>query len=328
MNTTIDFSSPVFSLLAHPRKSLFLTATLTGHVSLSQPSLQEPLWTTKRHRRPCRGLALDPEAASFASIGADKVVKIAELETGQVIWKDEKTTLHVRCGIVADRGRSELNAVCWLNQNIILTGDDAGVLQVWDTRTQKEARQCRIHDDYISSITPISAGHFICTSGDATLSHNSILTTFTRSEDQESQLLSSVFLNSRLYCGTDDGLLLVFHQDQFADQKDRIPVTLGEDIDCLALLDSDRIVLGKSDGGIEIFQGQNNVGHIGQCEESISCVSVLQDGRVITGAGSQVQIWNIDEDLGNPPRRKNKRQSKNDETHQRINNDQFFADMD
>ena len=46
------------------------------------------LWHTKRHKGSCRGVEFSHDGSTLLSVGKDKVIKLADSETGKVLAKD------------------------------------------------------------------------------------------------------------------------------------------------------------------------------------------------------------------------------------------------
>lgn len=115
--------------------------------------------------------------------------------------------------------------------NMLATGDDDGVVKLWDPRKPEAIRAYTHHFDFISDFLWLQdKKHLVCTSGDGTLSvldvRSSKTTPFAQSEDQEDELLSVVTIKGgqKLVVGTQLGVLSIFNRRSgYGDCVDRIP---------------------------------------------------------------------------------------------------------
>jgi len=146
---------------------------------------------------------------------------------------------------------------------LLATGDDDGVVKLWDPRQQDCIRTYTQHFDYISDFLWLDdKKQVVTTSGDGTLSVLDVRAKksvpVAQSEDQEDELLSIVAIKgaAKIVVGTQLGMLSVFNRSSgWGDCVDRIP---GHplSVDALCTLPSDlpgvdtqsTILTGSSDG--------------------------------------------------------------------------------
>jgi WD repeat-containing protein 55 len=257
------------------------------------------------------------------SAGTDGLLKAASSSTGQVVSKilvpfensgstDPPTLLHALSP-----------------QTLILT-TDSGALHIFDLRApstlnSKPSQTHRPHDDYISSLTPLppteaSTSGFSkqwVTTGGTTLAVTDLRRgVLVKSEDQEEELLSSVFVGGlpskpgrskgeKVLVGSSNGVLTLWEKGVWDDQDERIIVDGGrgggESLDSLVLMPEGvgdggkNVVVGVGDGTIRIVQlGPNKViGDPLRHDEVESVVGLGFDvgGRLISGGGSIVKVW-------------------------------------
>lgn len=145
--------------------------------------------------------------------------------------------------------------------HMLATGDDEGVVKLWDTRTMSETRKYEQHFDFISDFLWLEdKKHLVVTSGDGTLSVIDVRANktepFAHSEDQEDELLSIVPIkgDQKAVVGTQLGVLSIFNRKSgWGDCVDRFPGH-PQSIDALVALTSDVILTGSSDGLIRAVQ--------------------------------------------------------------------------
>ena len=260
-------------------------------------------------------------------------MKAASSSTGQVISKilipldpssgsaDPPTLLHA------------------LSPQTLLLATDSAALHLYDLRipsalSATPSQTHHPHDDYISSLTPLppteaSTSGFSkqwVTTGGTTLAITDLRRgVLVKSEDQEEELLSSVFVGGlpskpgrskgeKVLVGSSNGVLTLWERGVWDDQDERIIVDGGrgggESLDSLVVMPEDvgdggkNVVVGVGDGTIKIVKlGPNKViGEPLRHDEVEAVVGLGFDvgGRLISGGGSIVKVWqekmNLDDD--------------------------------
>ncbi len=253
-----------------------------------------------------------------------------------------------------------------LSAQTLLVATESSALHVYDLRQQsstssastpnfsvrqKPQQTYHPHDDYVSSITPLPPpGHANTvprsTSGTGAGASSSIkqfITTgattlavtdlrrgvLSRSEDQEEELLSSVFVTGlparrthgsngkgggggggdKAIVGGADGVLTLWDRGHWDDQVQRILLHKavgggggGESVDALMLLPDDvspghgrrHIAAGMGDGSVSIV---SLFPHAVVCQldhddvEAVTGLGVDCSGRLFTGGGQNIKIW-------------------------------------
>ena len=301
-------------------------------------------WKTKRHKGSCRCLAYSIDGRSLYSAGTDGIVKAAVTETGRVIGK---------LAIPAKRSSSiqdEVDAptiIHALSPQTLLLATDSGALHLYDLRDPapaistatspggkqaftgtKPAQTHHPHTDYVSSLTPLPPSNTSTsgyskqwlTTGGTTLALTDLRRgVLVKSEDQEEELLSSVYVTGltakkssgstgeKALVGGSDGVITLWEKGQWDDQDERITVSREkESVDALALIPEGiggfgkKVAAGLGDGMVRFIRlGENKVVDDLQHDEVEGVVSLGFDvgGRMISGGGQVVKVWeeHIDE---------------------------------
>ena len=179
------------------------------------------------------------------------------------------------------------------------------------------------HDDYISSLTrlPPSSNstsgfskQWISTGGTTLAITDLRRGVLVRSEDQEEELLSSVFVDGlpargsskgeKVLVGGGSGVLTLWERGMWDDQDERIIVDRGagggESLDSLALLPEGLgsggkvVAIGMGDGQLNFVKlGPNKVVAKLRHDETEAVVALGFDvtGRMISGGGQTVKVW-------------------------------------
>ncbi|KAF7978755.1 hypothetical protein HWV62_44778 [Athelia sp. TMB] len=160
----------IFDLAFHPNRPIVYTALLTGEVKAfgyGEQGNHETQFVCKPSKKSCRSLELNPSGEKLWSVGKAKNLQ------------------------------APINRVKHVMTHMLATGDDDGVVKLWDPRVPEAIREHNHHYDFISDFLWLEdKKHLVVTSGDGTLSvldvRNKKKEPFAQSEDQEDELLSMV----------------------------------------------------------------------------------------------------------------------------------------
>ncbi|KAM3083981.1 WD repeat-containing protein jip5 [Clarireedia jacksonii] len=280
-------------------------------------------WRTRRHKGSCRTLGYSHDGEVLYSAGTDSLLKVANSTTGQVISKilipstsspDPPTLLHALSP-----------------QTLLLATDSAALhlYDIRDSSTFKTGRPAQTHyphDDYISSLTPLpptemSTSGFSkqwITTGATTLAVTDLRRgVLVKSEDQEEELVSSCFVSGlpskggrgreKVLVGSGSGVITLWEKGVWDDQSERIIVdgsgkAGGESLDAMVVLPDEVgafggkcVVVGCGDGTVRIVKVGGMRGVVEELRhdeiESVVAVGVDVEGRLISGGGETVKVW-------------------------------------
>ena len=212
----------------------------------------------------------------------------------------------------------------------MLLATDSSALHLYDLRENnlsngsKPQQTHHPHDDYVSSLTPLPPSDTSTsglskqwvTTGGSTLAVTDLRRgVLVRSEDQEEELLSSVFVGGlsakpgrskgeKVLVGGGGGVLTLWERGVWDDQDERIIVDRGaaggESLDTITLLPEGVgaggkiVAVGLGDGRVKFVKlGPNKiVGEVRHDEvESVVGLGFDVGGRMISGGGQVVKVW-------------------------------------
>ncbi|KAF9530543.1 WD40-repeat-containing domain protein [Crepidotus variabilis] len=255
----ISVGAQIFDVVFHPTAATVYTGLLTGHVkgyAYDDQGNQKLTFNVRPSKSSCRGLSLNQDGSRLYAVGKGKSLSILDTTTETV---DLRARAH----------ETSINRVKHLMPWLLATGDDEGVIKLWDPRQKEAVREYTQHFDYITDFLWLNGKkQLVATSGDGTLSvidvRSKASKSVAQSEDQEDELLSIVSIKggAKVAVGTQLGILSIFNpKNGWGDCVDRIPGhPLSVDTMCalpeeLPSVDTQSTILtGSSDGFVRAIQ--------------------------------------------------------------------------
>ncbi|KAJ7248567.1 WD40-repeat-containing domain protein [Mycena haematopus] len=217
----IPVGAQVFDVVFHPKQAVVYTAALTGHVKAFayDQATHKKIFSVRPSKRSCRALTINDDGTRLLTAGKSKGIHTIDTATGEIV--------ETRTGAHDDPINRIKHVMPWL----FATGDDNGVIKLWDPRQQQAVRTHKHHFDYITDLLWLpDKHHLLATSGDGTLSVMDVrskkTTPFAQSEDQEDELLAATTIKggAKIVVGTQLGILSIFNRSSgYADCVDRVP---------------------------------------------------------------------------------------------------------
>ncbi|KAJ3746592.1 WD40-repeat-containing domain protein [Lentinula detonsa] len=250
----VSVGSQIFDLVFHPSHATVYTGLLSGKVkafAYNQNGRTKEVFSVKVSQKSCRGIAINEDGARLYTVGKGKGLNTIDTSTGKLV--ETRAKAH----------ETAINRVKSVTSWLLSTGDDEGVVKLWDPRQKESVRKYTHHFDYITDFLWLDdKKHLVTTSGDGTLSVIDVRAKtsdhLAQSEDQEDELLSIVPIKSatKVVVGTQLGILSVFNRSSgWGDCVDRIPGH-PHSVDALCVLPASlpnvdhtsTILTGSSDG--------------------------------------------------------------------------------
>ena len=267
----ISCSDQVFDLAFHPAASVLATGLIDGVVQIwkygAEESSNQLLFSRTNHSSSCRGLKFNERGDSLYSISSDKSLRGMDGNGSELF---HYTNAHA----------TAINRLCYIDEHILATGDDSGIVKLWDLRiggstdaaSSSAVMQWHLQEDFISGFAyHADASTLLSVSGDSTLCAYDLRNQASccRSNGQESELSCVQIVNggNTVVAGTQDGVMLLFSWGDWGDCSDRYPGH-PEAVDCMWKVDESTVVTGSSDGLLRVASLQPNkvLGVIGDHE--------------------------------------------------------------
>ncbi|RCI13630.1 hypothetical protein L249_5557 [Ophiocordyceps polyrhachis-furcata BCC 54312] len=332
---TLPLPADVFTTAVHPEEPLLTVGLASGHVetfrlppagsSSPRDNTIESLWSTKRHKGSCRCLAYSYDGKAIYSAGTDSLIKHFDPSTGQVISK-----------ALIPSASSIPDAPCLLHAlspQSLLLATDSGALHTLDLRDAKpDSRPSQTHfphADYVSSLAPLPPSEestsgvpkqWVSTGGTTLAVTDLRRGVLVRSEDQEDELLSALFVpglgrkrncaNGIVAVASASGVLTLWDRGAWDDQQERIVVDRDgrESIDALVRVPPDmglgahKVVCGVGDGSLRIVDlARRHVDVSANLRnddtEGVVALTFDPHNRLISAGGRIVKVWEELSDL-------------------------------
>ncbi|KAI8583448.1 hypothetical protein K450DRAFT_223741 [Umbelopsis ramanniana AG] len=289
----LQFDDQVFDFAFHPNEDVIAAGLITGDIHCYRYGLEEnvKLWSERPGKKSIRGLEYNADGSVLYSISKDKSITAIDAAVGTTKLK------------LSAAHENPLNSLLILNNNVLATGDDQGIIKLWDNRSQKCVMTYEEHDDFIADMTYNSDKKtLIAVGGDGFLSTWDIRKpdVVAMSDCMDDELLSVQLVKNgkKAIVGSQDGVLSLWTWGDWGDYTDRI---LGHpnSIDTICKLDEDTICTGSSDGLIRIVSILPNKfeGVIGDHGEEFPIERIrLADNKKYMGScahDNSIHFWDV-----------------------------------
>uniref|UniRef100_A0A023EST0 WD repeat-containing protein 55 homolog n=1 Tax=Aedes albopictus TaxID=7160 RepID=A0A023EST0_AEDAL len=285
---TEDF---VTDLCFHPDQDILAVGTTTGDVIVYKFTNDECtiMNTHEAHTKSVRDVEFNPDGDVLISTARDRSIMVTDVETGKLkrFWDDAHD--------------EPVYTMSMITEHTFATGDDDGVLKLWDLRQKEPIFKLKEVEDFISCIiTNEQKKYLLMTSGDGYLTTINIpqRKMYVQSEPYEEELTCmGVFRkDSKLVVGSSKGNFYTFNWGQFGYHCDafigpkagvnkmvpiteRIAVTGGED----GILRAMHLVPGRV------------LGVVGQHSLAVETIDINSTGELIASSShdNDIRFWNI-----------------------------------
>ncbi|XP_041360026.1 WD repeat-containing protein 55-like isoform X2 [Gigantopelta aegis] len=291
----LSFEDVVVTVCFHPYEDIVASGCIDGNIFLhsykagGENVLQHKLC---HHKKACRTIKFSPSGNDLHTASKDKSLCCVDIETGQIKTRIKKAH------------ESAIYSLLVSDENFLVTGDDDGVLKVWDMRTKTATMEMKENDEFISDM--VIDDHkkiVVASSGDGTLSAFNIRRKRMdlQSEYMDSELLSLAVVKNqqKVVCGSGDGIINVFNWGEWGNISDRFP---GHpmSIDCMVTISSDIVCTGSEDGMIRAVNILPNrfIGVVGEHDGfPVESLSLSHDRQFIASCShdQRVKFWSIGE---------------------------------
>ena len=281
-NSTTDIyvSSYIFDINFSSCNSHVATSHANGSINIFDYTIPYntldclPLYSYNNlHNQSVRSIDYSNDGKYIYSVSSDRSMKRLDIEHNMIV--DTVNNVH----------NTSINIVQCINENMVVSGDDDGYVNIYDIRAKYKSKDKRWTDgqpnismqfndagDYISDLIFLQHKSYslICASGDGyvyvyDLRGKGKSLAISDNMDTELLCITSCHNDSRILVGDRDHKLHIFTTDLYRWPSDHI-IGHVQSIDSIITIDDNTVATGSSDGLIRLVQVQPNkmIGIIGQ----------------------------------------------------------------
>ncbi|XP_043924963.1 WD repeat-containing protein 55 [Protopterus annectens] len=326
----IAFEAIVNTIDFHPKEQIIAAGDVDGDVFVYSYSCVEgdnkELWSSGHHLKSCREVKFSHDGQRLFTVSKDKAVHILDVEKGMLLKRFSKAH------------STSINCLLLIDENLFATGDDDGMLKVWDLRKEAAFMELKEHDDYISGIVIDQNKKILLTSsGDGTMGVFNIKRRRLDlvSEYQNGDLTSISLMKKckKVVCGSSNGTLYIFNWNGFGAASDRFALK-AESVDSVVPITENILCTASLDGVIRAINILPNrvVGVVGQhLGEPVEQIAKSHDGHFLASCGhdQKLKFWDISalSSLKVSDYKKKKIWKLQSLTKKAFGRDDFFADL-
>ncbi|CAH1957467.1 unnamed protein product [Acanthoscelides obtectus] len=284
----------ITDLCFHPEHDLLAVANIVGDVLLykyssSEATLEE---TLELHTKACRDIEFSQNGNLLFSTSKDKSIMITDMNSGKLMRFYDNSH------------DSPINCISVIDENIFATGDDDGMLKLWDLREKKDTQQWKTkkNTDYISDIiTNDSRQYLVYSSGDGSLTTIDLKnrSVFMQSEEYDEDLTCLGLFRSetKLLAGSSKGKLYIYNWSEFGLHSDAFPGPKTT-INAMVPITENIVITACEDGNLRATHlfPHRHLGIAGQHNLSVENVDICNTGKFIASSShdNDIRFWNIE----------------------------------
>ena len=314
-----------FDVGFHPNSQIFVAGLITGEVEIwerdAARDAARKLKTVRCHDAACRTLAFVNDGALLLTGSSDRSILATDVATSKPLAR--LTNAH----------KAAVNRIVSIDAHTIASGDDDGVVKVWDTRRQTACGQFAPFVDFVSDMAHVPmgagagetapgapavdpaapgtsaagaaaarrAGPLVAASGDGTVGHLCLRswTALGQSDTLDDELLSVCVMKRgrKTLAGSQTGVLNVFDYGKWEEPSDRFPGHPGS-VDAIVKIDEDTVLTGSSDGIVRVIGVLPNkmlgvVGEHGDMPVERMALSLDRTSLATASHDHTIKLWDV-----------------------------------
>lgn len=289
----LEADSGIVDVCFHPTHEIIAAATMDGEVIMYRYNKEsvEEVSRLSHHKKACRAVSYNDEGTLLFTISKDKSLGVIDTQNSALKH-------HIK-----DAHESAIFSFCPIDDYLCATGDDDGVVKIWDFRKRKSIFEFKCGEQTITSLLCDERKRTLV----ASVSDGSIAGINIRgkklelqSEMYESELTSLCLVRggSRLVVGSGEGSLYIFNWGEFGFHIDNFPGH-PDQVHCMVPITDRMILTGCEDGVIRAVHlyGHRFVGVVGQHKDfGVENMSVSCDGSILASCSMDevVRFWNVE----------------------------------
>lgn len=290
---TLQLDDQPMDVDIHPGQSLLATGVIDGHLVLHgfSKAESEQKHKVKAHGTSCRAVRFGGGGDLVYTGSTDESILAVDVATGKAQARKK------------DAHDAAINRLATTGPTGLASGDDEGVVKLWDSRQAEAVATLEAHSDYVADLTVFAEKHaLLSAAGDGTLAvidlrKNKIIAQSEGDADDELLSVAVVKGGKKVVCGSTSGVLNIWSWGYWNDCSDRFPGH-PESVTAVLAYDDDSVLTGSSDGLIRILSIQPNrmLGILGEHSDyPIERLSMSADKAFLASAShdNTVKLWDL-----------------------------------
>ncbi|XP_029174904.1 WD repeat-containing protein 55 homolog isoform X2 [Nylanderia fulva] len=291
---SIILEDMITDICFHPAADYIGVASITGDIFMYKYNNEETnlVSTIELHLKACRDIEFSEDGRSLFSAGKDLCIGITDVETEMLTRIYEKAH------------EQPIYKMTIINQHVFATGDDDGVIKLWDLRRKENEPIFSIKEveDYISAmITNRDAKYLVCASGDGCLTTLNIperkMHIQSEEYDEELTCLGLFKSESKLLAASSKGKMYVYNWGEFGLHSDEFPNATKIPINCMIPVTENVVITGGENGIVRATSlfPHRQLGIVGQHDFSVETLDINKDGTLIASSShnNDIKFWNV-----------------------------------
>ncbi|XP_077254702.1 WD repeat-containing protein 55 homolog isoform X1 [Temnothorax americanus] len=290
---SITLEDMITDICFHPKVDTIAVASITGDVFMYKYNNEETnlASTMELHLKACRDIEFSADGRSLFSTGKDLCIAITDVETEKLIRLYEGAH------------EQPVYTMTIINEHVFVTGDDDGVVKLWDLRRKESEPVFSIKEveDYISAmITNKDAKYLVCASGAGLTTINipeRKLHVQSEEHDDELTCLGLFKYESKVLAASNKGKMYVYNWGEFGLHSDEFPSATKKAINCMIPVTENVVITGEEDGIVRATSlfPHRQLGIVGQHNFSVETLDISNDGTLIASSShdNDIKFWNV-----------------------------------
>ncbi|KAB7504754.1 WD repeat-containing protein 55-like protein, partial [Armadillidium nasatum] len=285
--------SSILDLCFHPEKELLAAGSIEGDCLIYRYNLEKVELVTRfsHHEKSCRQICYSENGNLLYTVSKDKSLAVIDICNSAI--KLHKKDIH----------EAAIYSFIEINNNICATGDDDGVVKLWDLRKEEPILDFRCGDQTVTSfLTNDEEKYLSATVADGSLAGFNLrknrLECQSEMFDSEFTCQALVRSDTRLVVGSGSGTMHIFNWGEFGYTVD----SLGghpDLIQCIVPITDNLLLTGCEDGNIRAVHLYDHrfVGIVGQHKDfGVENLALSFDGNILASCSmdDEIQFWNIE----------------------------------
>jgi len=237
-----------FDLAFSPTNDLVAVGNIDGLIDCYKYSddENENVFSLQAHTKAVRAVNFSEDGNVLFSASSDKAISVIDAKTNQIIRKQPNA-------------HSSAIYSMSIKQQFVATGDDDGIIKIWDMRQQSCVQTFEEHEDYVSQMIyiPDKSSQMIAVGGCGFLAVLDFRSgkLIARSDQMESELTCCALIKNGTKCvvGTQEGTIEQWKSGDWGNIETRSTSIASSGIESMLKVDEERILTGGEDGLIRLL---------------------------------------------------------------------------